>query len=471
MKQALIVLGMHRSGTSAVAGALARLGGAAPANLMPAHDDNPKGYWESEPLVRLNDRILAAAGSSWHDWRTIDQTWFGSDAAARFVEETAAAIEKEFPGSAPAVLKDPRICRLMPLWVQALERAGRVPIVLTPLRRPAEVARSLAKRDSFSLGRAYLIWLRHVLEAEHASRGTTRLLFRWSDFMSDWRGVVDDIRVRTGADLQTSDIELAAEVDGFLDGGLRRQKRDETASDHAPEWIAPAFDALTALAQDPGDSSARDKLDEIRFAFDRTAAIYGPIFDGVQTEFYAFQNAYEGRLAEDLERARHANAEMQASLAAEREAHAAISRHRDQLAKEIHALNVDRHHLGQALAATEQARADTERGWTAERAAAATISAALSVAEAEVQRMAPRLASAIEIQEALEEELTRVDRARLEGREMTARLEAQMAIVQAERDTLHSWAELLDRRLNRLLARRRGRPIRTAWAILRGREA
>lgn len=68
-KVALVVLGMHRSGTSSVAGALAMLGAAAPRTLMAPGEDNPRGFWESQVLMGVNDRLLAAGGSNWRDWR------------------------------------------------------------------------------------------------------------------------------------------------------------------------------------------------------------------------------------------------------------------------------------------------------------------------------------------------------------------------------------------------------------------
>ncbi len=66
-REAVLVLGMHRSGTSSVAGALVSLGGAAPLHLLPPQLDNEKGFWESSVLVALNDEILTAAGSHWWD--------------------------------------------------------------------------------------------------------------------------------------------------------------------------------------------------------------------------------------------------------------------------------------------------------------------------------------------------------------------------------------------------------------------
>ena len=60
LKSAVLVLGMHRSGTSSVAGALMALGGSAPLHLMPPQEDNERGFWESAVLTALNDEILAA---------------------------------------------------------------------------------------------------------------------------------------------------------------------------------------------------------------------------------------------------------------------------------------------------------------------------------------------------------------------------------------------------------------------------
>ena len=54
----LFVLGMHRSGTSALTGALAKSGATPGAHLMPPTTDNPEGYWECAPVARLNDELL-----------------------------------------------------------------------------------------------------------------------------------------------------------------------------------------------------------------------------------------------------------------------------------------------------------------------------------------------------------------------------------------------------------------------------
>ena len=89
------------------------------------------------------------------------------------------------------MLKDPRICRFVPLWRAVLGRLGVAPKVVVPLRHPLEVAGSLARRDGMPEDEALLLWLRHCLEAEAATRGLPRSFLRYDDLVADWRPAVD----------------------------------------------------------------------------------------------------------------------------------------------------------------------------------------------------------------------------------------------------------------------------------------
>src|SRR5262249_1740037 len=72
---AIVVLGMHRSGTSALAGMLHHLGVALGDELMPATADNPRGYWEHRDIVAINDRLMTELGRTWHDVRPLPPMW------------------------------------------------------------------------------------------------------------------------------------------------------------------------------------------------------------------------------------------------------------------------------------------------------------------------------------------------------------------------------------------------------------
>jgi len=163
---AVLVLGMHRSGTSSVAATLVRLGGTAPQNLMPPSENNEKGHWESTVLADLNDEILAAGGSDWQDWRPYEVARIDSASANELFARATSALASEFGDTGLPVVKDPRMCRLMRFWAPVFGEAKCSVRALLPLRSPLEVAWSLKRRNDISPGYGCLMWLRHVLDAE-----------------------------------------------------------------------------------------------------------------------------------------------------------------------------------------------------------------------------------------------------------------------------------------------------------------
>src|SRR4051794_21097916 len=93
---AILVTGMHRSGTSVMTHALHKIGAALPSHLMPPAESNPTGHFESELLASLNDELLMAAGSSWQDWRRISDDWFSSPNCAEIKGKISQAVVEEF---------------------------------------------------------------------------------------------------------------------------------------------------------------------------------------------------------------------------------------------------------------------------------------------------------------------------------------------------------------------------------------
>ena len=123
-RHALLVLGMHRSGTSALTRVLGLMGAALPHDPMPPTADNPQGYWESQRIARLNNRLLESAGTDWSNDAAIPPEWFADPCRAGDREEAIALLANEFAAAPSIVLKDPRICRLIPFWKTVLDAAG-----------------------------------------------------------------------------------------------------------------------------------------------------------------------------------------------------------------------------------------------------------------------------------------------------------------------------------------------------------
>lgn len=168
----IVILGMHRSGTSMLARALAQLG-ADPGRgvLREPSADNALGYWENAGLVALQDRLLAELDRPALTPRAVlplPPDWLDS-AAARAAEAALAALLREELAAranpaAPLLLKDPRTPPLLPLWDRVLARLGEEARFVLALRHPAAVHASLARRKAISPVGAEALWLRHHAE-------------------------------------------------------------------------------------------------------------------------------------------------------------------------------------------------------------------------------------------------------------------------------------------------------------------
>lgn len=274
MKTAYIVLGMHRSGTSSVAGTLALLGATPPATLMRPAEDNPKGFWESEVLMTVDDAILAECGSRWDDWRPLSPGALERLREGELAELARRSLAGEFGGADVIVLKDPRICRFYPLWRHWLTDAGYRPVVVMPIRSPIEVAGSLRARNGFSDLYGFRLWLRHVLDAEIASRNDARAVFDWSSLMTDWLETVRSIDRDAGTELASAIAAQGAAVDDFLTPALHHQRAASLEGETLPGWIQATWDDLIALSRYPDDPSVRARLDQTRVDFDAGCALF-----------------------------------------------------------------------------------------------------------------------------------------------------------------------------------------------------
>lgn len=221
-RYALCILGMHRSGTSALAGTLARFGADAPATMMKTTEDNAAGYYESTPIMLLNEKLLKSAGTSWDDWTRIPEGWFAGPRAAAMKAEAREVLEKEFGASPLFVLKDPRICRLWPFWRDVLADMGVTPVPILMLRPAEEVAQSLFRRDKLPLAMGRLIWLRHQLDADAATRDAPRVVTSYDQLLTDWRPMVAEVERVAGFALPRRSRTTDDEVDAFLKPELRR---------------------------------------------------------------------------------------------------------------------------------------------------------------------------------------------------------------------------------------------------------
>ncbi len=286
-KIAILVAGMHRSGTSAQSRLLNLVGCDLPKTLMePSPENNETGFWESQPISDLNRNILLSRGSNWNEWRTFDSGWYASPKVVSFREEAQALLHQEFGDSRLFVLKDPRLCLLLPFWIEVLETFGAEPRIVLPIRNPLDVAMSLKRRDGIDASNAYLIWLRHVLEAESGSRNLRRAYLRYDTLLSEPHAAMD----RLGRDLDVSwpkraSVRAHAEIERFLSPELRHHQSDDAAFLTDPvlsRWLGQCFELFNRWSRGEVCETDVALLDRIRSAFDEATPLFSRYVAGYE---------------------------------------------------------------------------------------------------------------------------------------------------------------------------------------------
>jgi hypothetical protein len=246
---------------------------------MPPGIYNRMGHWEPSALVEFHDRVLRELGSRWDDWRPLQTEELGVNDRAVFKTRIQEILTIAYGNAPLIVIKDPRICRFASLFLEALEEPGFDVRIVMPIRNPLEVALSLRQRqtewtDKKSVGYAGLLWLRHVLDCEFATRTRCRTLVNFNTIFVDWKVELERI-ARSLSICWTFPLdEIAVKVNAFLKPEERHCKRPNGAVRRFPGfggWIADAFEALLELERNPGNDSAIAILDRIRGEFDEHA--------------------------------------------------------------------------------------------------------------------------------------------------------------------------------------------------------
>ena len=180
----LLVVGMHRSGTSAVANILVEMGAyfGDPEIAIAPNDENPKGFWERTDFRRQTDRALHAVGAEWHrvtnwDLKSLQAHEIAAELQKAFEIELLAELERHRPW----VLKDPRLCLLLPLWRPSFE----APVAVLIYRHPFEVALSLQTRNGFPLAFGVALWEYYLVHSLASTADMPRVVIAHGGLLSN----------------------------------------------------------------------------------------------------------------------------------------------------------------------------------------------------------------------------------------------------------------------------------------------
>lgn len=244
----IVVLGMHRGGTSAITRAMETLGADFGTNLgRPVAGENDKGFFEDLDIHRINAELLHAARASWDSLTPIDLDRI-APAMLDVFRERATAVLREKCRTKIFALKDPRLSRLLPFWMPVFERSGMRIFYVIAIRNPISVARSLKRRDRFSLEKSCRLWLAHMVPAIRATDGQRRVLVDYDSLID--APIAELTRVSTCLGFALNAQRVAIYAQEFLDNRLRHWQgtpEEFDAAHAAPQLAQRLFQALCAM--------------------------------------------------------------------------------------------------------------------------------------------------------------------------------------------------------------------------------
>jgi hypothetical protein len=243
-KIALVILGMYRSGTSAISRALNLCGAFLPGRVLPAKLGlNPKGFWESEVVTDLDVRLLHHLGA---DWNRVDfELPHAGPLVDEFLADSREVLATEYEDAPFILIKDPRICVLAPLWHRALKEGGYRPVYVVVVRHPLEVARSIEAQGGMPVSEGLALWLTYMRRVEmfvDASNADV-VHVRYTQLLDDWRSIVQRIAHRLDVPLAIE--PCADEVDRFLEADMRNHQATDIDLD--AHLAGESGEAISAL--------------------------------------------------------------------------------------------------------------------------------------------------------------------------------------------------------------------------------
>jgi len=267
VRDVILIIGVGRSGTSALTRALSLSGCTLPEEIMGASDINLKGSWEPADIWKLNHRFMLRHDTEYADpTMRLQETVFAEGEKEGYIRSVQEFLTRCPPGPA-LLIKQPDITEVMEFWLEAAKREHFSVKVVIPIRNPREVLASIGvvgstMGETVSAELVNAFWLKRNLLAERYSRGLPRVFLEYPNFLNDWESELARISRSLSIDLKPDETAIA----DFLTQDLYRQRcSGPIIETFAYSWITRVYAILSSAAQDgPIDTPT---LDEIYFAY------------------------------------------------------------------------------------------------------------------------------------------------------------------------------------------------------------
>jgi hypothetical protein len=223
LSDVIFIAGYYRSGTSALSGALARLG-VTLHNDADANEHNPLGFYEIPELIEWDVGLFQHLGVDWTDVRGLPEGWNERADIARHVTRLDEILRARFANEPLWGLKHPHLCRLFPLYEHVVAQAGHKPHVVHIARSPWTVAASQQRKNGLARAHAVLLWLSYVIAGERHARHLPRAWVTYHDLLAEPAAQIRHIEQALGLSLADRLPDGLAEARAFLTDQLNRSE-------------------------------------------------------------------------------------------------------------------------------------------------------------------------------------------------------------------------------------------------------
>ncbi len=250
-KKLVVVLGMHRSGSSAITRGLQTLGVDLGHSFIPNYDDNVKGFWEDADFQAINVEMLSALGHEWHSLSIFTDGDLPSKLSS-FRLKALNLLRRKTSSSSVLGVKDPRFARLMPFWKELFDSEKMDVGYVVPLRNPISVALSLKKRNGFEFEKSFFLWQQHMLLSLLSVRSESAIVVDFDLMLMNPEEQL--FRISQKLSLHSPVREALRDYsDGYLDSSLRHAEytfADLQSEPAVPAGVRELFRILSLLAED-----------------------------------------------------------------------------------------------------------------------------------------------------------------------------------------------------------------------------
>ena len=301
----IVVVGMHRSGTSLCSHLLSTLGVdmadqiAAPGHPAPT-PDNPKGHWERWEIVEFHNRILSIFNRNYytpfHDF-ALPLAWWADPRVVQIRHEIGSFLNGRM-GETTFGFKDPRTTRLMPVWHNIAADLKLAPKIVLCVRNPAQVARSLQARDALEVDTGEYRWLNYMMDFFRHVGSLDFCTIEYENWFIEPRTNFAKLTKFLDLEWSSSETELDLVLSDIIDPALRH---DGSGRQEASQPLTRSLYKLALRAGE--DPPAREQISYMASQFVGFQQIHKPFYREFETLVETAGRkavATETRLAEAL---------------------------------------------------------------------------------------------------------------------------------------------------------------------------